>query len=253
MEMAGGGSDSYSNAPGSAGADGRSSRRYGMPLSASNFIQTPISALLEYSGILRPRSSHPEHESLVDGEGVATGFRDHASSRGSEASVSAAAGGEVSIRIIGSGDQDSLRTGTGSSQQLATGPGREGIAGEAGVQAEHAPAACDRQDGDPGNEDGMAEGASSATSSPSISSVSSASTESESGNGLGGSNRDSPYQRYDIQQAARWIEQILPFSLLLLVVFIRQHLQGVYFSLGPLSSLGVCFHRYLRFMRRFRF
>lgn len=42
-------------------------------------------------------------------------------------------------------------------------------------------------------------------------------------------SRDSPYQRYDIQQAARWIEQILPFSLLLLVVFIRQHLQGICF------------------------
>jgi hypothetical protein len=35
-------------------------------------------------------------------------------------------------------------------------------------------------------------------------------------------------QRYDIQQAARWIEQVLPFSLLLLVVFIRQHLQGIF-------------------------
>lgn len=51
--------------------------------------------------------------------------------------------------------------------------------------------------------------------------------------------RDSPYQRYDIQQAARWIEQILPFSLLLLVVFIRQHLQGISLSfivyISPLS------------------
>ncbi|CAA6654573.1 unnamed protein product [Spirodela intermedia] len=45
------------------------------------------------------------------------------------------------------------------------------------------------------------------------------------------SNRDSSYQRYDIQQAARWIEQILPFSLLLLVVFIRQHLQGFFVTI----------------------
>lgn len=46
-----------------------------------------------------------------------------------------------------------------------------------------------------------------------------------------GGNRDSSssYQRYDIQQAARLIEQILPFSLLLVVVFIRQHLQGILF------------------------
>ncbi|XP_075499861.1 uncharacterized protein LOC142538425 [Primulina tabacum] len=58
------------------------------------------------------------------------------------------------------------------------------------------------------------------------------------GNG-GNSNRDdnnsnnqnreaSAYQRYDIQQVARWVEQILPFSLLLLVVFIRQHFQGFF-------------------------
>lgn len=42
----------------------------------------------------------------------------------------------------------------------------------------------------------------------------------------GSTNAGSTYQRYDIQQVARWIEQILPFSILLLVVFIRQHLQG---------------------------
>jgi hypothetical protein len=46
------------------------------------------------------------------------------------------------------------------------------------------------------------------------------------GDGGGANGRDSSYQRYDIQHAARWIEQVLPFSLLLLVVFIRQHLQG---------------------------
>ncbi|TKY65635.1 RING finger and transmembrane domain-containing protein 2 [Spatholobus suberectus] len=43
--------------------------------------------------------------------------------------------------------------------------------------------------------------------------------------------RDSSYQRYDIQHAARWIEQVLPFSLLLLVVFIRQHLQGFFVTI----------------------
>lgn len=36
--------------------------------------------------------------------------------------------------------------------------------------------------------------------------------------------------RYDIQNVAQWIEQILPFSLLLLVVLIRQHLQGNHFT-----------------------
>jgi hypothetical protein len=49
--------------------------------------------------------------------------------------------------------------------------------------------------------------------------------------------RDTTYQRYDIQQLARWIEQILPFSLLLLVVFVRQHLQGN--SLAPTRSVAI--------------
>lgn len=40
------------------------------------------------------------------------------------------------------------------------------------------------------------------------------------------SGTSSSSSRYDIQHFARWIEQILPFSLLLLLVFIRQHLQG---------------------------
>lgn len=32
--------------------------------------------------------------------------------------------------------------------------------------------------------------------------------------------------RYDLQQAAQWTEQLLPFVLLLLMVFVREHLQG---------------------------
>jgi hypothetical protein len=44
-------------------------------------------------------------------------------------------------------------------------------------------------------------------------------------------DRDSSYQRYDIQQVASWIEQILPFSLLLLIVFVRQHLQGFFVTI----------------------
>lgn len=51
------------------------------------------------------------------------------------------------------------------------------------------------------------------------------------GDAVGPNGRDSSYQRYDIQHAARWIEQVLPFSLLLLVVFIRQHLQGFFVTI----------------------
>lgn len=64
-----------------------------------------------------------------------------------------------------------------------------------------------------------------------------------------GNNRDSSYQRYDIQQVARWIEQFLPFSLLLLVVFIRQHLQGNTLFLllkFPLFSFKFVFYYWVR-------
>lgn len=63
--------------------------------------------------------------------------------------------------------------------------------------------------------------------------------EESAGAGGDGVGRDSSYQRYDIQHAARWIEQVLPFSLLLLVVFIRQHLQGT-FSVTVLSDARFC-------------
>ncbi|EOY34728.1 hypothetical protein QUC31_018284 [Theobroma cacao] len=54
------------------------------------------------------------------------------------------------------------------------------------------------------------------------------SSESAIANGESGSRRDSStYQRDDVHCLSRWIEHILPFSLLLLV-FIRQHLQGFF-------------------------
>ncbi|WOH01282.1 hypothetical protein DCAR_0520664 [Daucus carota subsp. sativus] len=37
--------------------------------------------------------------------------------------------------------------------------------------------------------------------------------------------------RYDLQQAARLIERVIPFSFLLLLVFIRQHLQGFFVTI----------------------
>ncbi|KAL1819944.1 hypothetical protein DCAR_0416249 [Daucus carota subsp. sativus] len=61
-----------------------------------------------------------------------------------------------------------------------------------------------------------------------------------SGNGNADSNsvpagaaapRTPNQQRYDLQHAARLIEQIIPFSLLLMLVFIRQHLQGFFVTI----------------------
>jgi hypothetical protein len=137
----------------------------GLQLPSLSFLQSPLSFLLEYSGILPARSS-PHHH--------------HDDSRSSSAST-----GEVSIRII-EGERES-EYGVGE----AIG---ESIASEVETP--------------PPNGSG--------------------SESLEDGNGI---TTDSSYQRYDIQQVARWIEQILPFSLLLLLVFIRQHLQGTYCQL----------------------
>ncbi|ERN04265.1 hypothetical protein AMTR_s00077p00163180 [Amborella trichopoda] len=177
-------------------------RRYGMNFSASNLIQSPLSALLEYSGILRGRQSHQE-----SGENLAGII-----SRSEDSS-----GAEVSIRIIGAGEQEHLRSGSADSGE-ARGFSSDPIAGISGPNI---------------GAHGEGEGASSSSSSsaPLVSGIDSgASNPSEEvGSGVGGGNgRESSYQRYDIQQLAKWIEQILPFSLLLLVVFIRQHLQGFF-------------------------
>ncbi|RZS20061.1 hypothetical protein BHM03_00052528 [Ensete ventricosum] len=226
METPGGGSDPYGiRSPSSSaggGSSGGPSRRYGVPFSASNLIQAPLSALLEFSGILRPGVSQSETESLIPHPELNLAHVD-------ESSVSAVAdGGEVSIRIIGSGDQESLRMASTQPQPSTAWSGGQGNSGGRGVSGESNPAFSERRGGgDGGSNSGVGEAASSSASSvsASIAAVDGPSTDAEA-TMTGGSNRDSSYQRYDIQQVARWIEQILPFSLLLLVVFIRQHLQG---------------------------
>lgn len=120
------------------------------------FLQAPVTTVLEYSGVLRPRSNTEYHESeslIHDHHDTGTG------------GVSNGDNGEVSIRI-GEG---------------------EGVSGG------------EREMADSSDVDG--------------------------GGSHGGDS--SSQQRYDMQQVSRWIEQILPFSLLLLIVFVRQHLQGI--------------------------
>ncbi|XP_058075279.1 uncharacterized protein LOC131223788 isoform X2 [Magnolia sinica] len=204
METSGGNSDSYRSSSGSSGL-----RRYGMQFSASSFIQAPLSALLEYSGILRARSSHQENEGLIDGQNR----------------LDDSAAGEVSIRIIGSGDHENVRPG------VPVGPARDVDSGQNGVPVEQINGAVVGADHE---EDGGSGERGPSSPSPIMSPSSpSGGLDGEAGNATGGStnNRDSSYQRYDIQQVARWIEQILPFSLLLLVVFIRQHLQGFFVTI----------------------
>lgn len=202
-----------------------SSRRYGLNLSPSNFIQAPLAALLEYSGILRPRSSYPETEGLVNEGGVSAALRQ-------EDSAVVGNGGEVSIRIIGAGDHehehnpeyehghDIRRGGSCLAPRAIGGSGREGSSQNEASTLQQAAADAQAQGDDRGAEEGVT-----------AANLSSGGVDAEAGNGAGVNSRDSSYQRYDIQQAARWIEQVLPFSLLLLVVFIRQHLQGFFVTI----------------------
>nr|GLL28063.1 RING finger and transmembrane domain-containing protein 2-like [Ipomoea trifida] len=148
-------------------------------LTPLRFLRFPVSAILEYSGILRVRPESPESEGLM-----ADGAEPQNAADGSSGS------GEVSIRIIGAGEQD-----------------RGGV--EAAEEEDEEAAVEDRGVGGAGV----------------------VSDDSGDGGGGNGGGRGSSYQRYDIQRIARWIEQVLPFSLLLLVVFIRQHLQGFFVAI----------------------
>ncbi|KAH7515130.1 uncharacterized protein LOC107431414 [Ziziphus jujuba] len=201
MEAPGGNSEAYRSS-------NSISRRYGGLLSAANIIQAPLSTLLEYSNLLRGRSNHQETEGLIAGR-----FRDRLRGQLDEpVAVTSTNDGEVSIRIIGAGEQELDREGTG----LAVVQGREASASQNEVVVPEGGQGDDRIDR------GAGEG---------VSQTVNGGSDGEIGDGGGANARDSSYQRYDIQQAAKWIEQVLPFSLLLLVVFIRQHLQGFFVTI----------------------
>ncbi|KAA8517612.1 hypothetical protein F0562_015086 [Nyssa sinensis] len=218
MEASGGNSDAYG---GSSVIS--NSRRHRMQLSASDFFRSPLSTLLEYSGILRSRFSHPESDSLIN-SGVSVGFRDHIRNDTVAASSN---GGEVSIRIVGASEHEQHRVGT-VLPSSTVGQVRELTAqNEVFVQpmartasSTSVSSAIDGQGDSRSSDRGAGEGVSQSLN---------GGVDGEAGDGL--NNRDSSYRRYDIRQAARWIEQVLPFSLLLLVFFIRQHLQGFFVTI----------------------
>lgn len=179
----------------SAGAAASSLSRYGLNFSASSLLQALLAALLEYSGVV---PSGPVPQTVQQAV--------PSSSSSSEAdgllSAAAAGDGEVSIRIQGGpGDPDTASaTATGASPQDSI---------EVAASSNFDPVSVA---GRGGGADAEASGGGSGGA---------------TGNGAG----DRPYQRYDVHHVARWIEQILPFSLLLLVVFIRQHLQGFFVTI----------------------
>ncbi|XP_055828163.1 uncharacterized protein LOC129896325 [Solanum dulcamara] len=154
---------------------------FGVQFTPLRFFQSPVSTLLEYSGLFTVRPYNPETEPLVADDTVINDSESSTNVGGGNSSS-----GEVSIRIIGAGENQ-------------------------GIGAE------DEDDGEGGSVEERGSGVDSSSTVP----------DDDAGN----ASRDSSYQRFDIQQVARWIEQILPFSLLLLFVFIRQHLQGFFVTI----------------------
>ncbi|KAL6574459.1 hypothetical protein OROMI_011744 [Orobanche minor] len=219
MEASGGNLDAHRSSPSSTSTH---SRRHGMHISASNILRSPLSSFLEYTGILGTRSNHSESHGLLN-SGANSDYRDHHlhalfnDSVPTPPSNNGVIAGEVSIRIIGPSEHEHDRVAT----MLHSVP----AVGQLGVTSESFSRPVSRS-------------GSAASDLSSLESQVDLRSDREVGNGVAhsmnagdasegvGNNRDSSssYQRYDIQQAARWIEQVLPFALLLLVVFIRQHL-----------------------------
>jgi hypothetical protein len=191
---AGGSADRRGNGPG-PGAALSGLRRYGLNFSASSLLQAPIAALLEYSGVVpsgpAPQPVHPS---------AAPSSPSSSSEVDGLLSPPAAGDGEVSIRIQGGPGDPEAASGASSSSE-------DSIEATASSEVDQASSVAGRGGG---GADAEANGGTSGGAGT-------------AGNGAG----DRVYQRYDVHHVARWIEQILPFSLLLLVVFIRQHLQGL--------------------------
>ncbi|GAV74670.1 LOW QUALITY PROTEIN: hypothetical protein CFOL_v3_18151 [Cephalotus follicularis] len=136
-------------------------------------------------------------------------------------SLSISVSPEVSVRIIGAGEHDINDRETSLLQP------RDGAAQpQSELSIQPSLSIYDDSRTDRG-------GVTAAAAGDAVSQSGTATVDGEPAEAVSGNGRDSSYQRYDIQQATRWIKQVLPFSLLLLVVFIRQHLQvtGFFVSL----------------------
>ncbi|XP_015877618.3 uncharacterized protein LOC107414042 [Ziziphus jujuba] len=233
METSGNGSDSYTNSTqentSTSGGGGGNNQRLGfgrMQLSALNFFRSPLSFLLDYSGILPPATNHRETEPLIAVNGGAASPDSRPQSPGPcvETVFGGTSSGEVSIQIIGGGEQE----GGGHSV-----PSQGQQAGEAsldrnGESVGGMPVSENQSSG--GRSDNGAAAAMAGGRVPSPP-AGSGRVDSVGVRSSGDDNSRDSYPRNDIQQFAKWTEQVLPFSLLLLVVFIRQHLQGFFVTI----------------------
>ncbi|XP_028796162.1 E3 ubiquitin-protein ligase RNFT1-like [Neltuma alba] len=192
---------------------------YGMRLAPVSPFRSPVSLLLNYAGILHSSSSARDSEATTVNSGVTPlEIRSQLPESGTACSSSA---GEVSIRIIGAAEQE---------QSVALGSFSTTSLNQLG-QVDHDDLTRNRG-GMPALDEGAEDRSGRAPLVSSTTPATSGQVDENVGNAAESNHGDSSsYQRYDIQQAAKWIEQILPFSLLLLVVFIRQHLQGFFVTI----------------------
>lgn len=203
-------------------------------------LPSPLSVLLEYSGRLRSSSSTGYYESVIDNNEVAASElrpdRQTFSLDSSAATVcsgrSDRCSGEVAIRIGGAVEQNhdaGLGWVSSSSQNQSVDDDLMGNEGGMPVLNE---------DADGSNGITAGERTPLVSSSSSLAGSTSGQEDTGSGNGPESNLRDlSSHESYNFQQLAKWLEQVLPFSLLLLVVFIRQHLQGDISHSSPFVSL----------------
>ncbi|CAL0317819.1 unnamed protein product [Lupinus luteus] len=209
---------------------------YGMNFPSVRTLRSPLSYLLERSGIL---TSGPEPEAVIVNNGV-TGseLRSQLQTQSLNGGGAADIGtlctnstGEVAIRIIGAGENDHNVVGSGSLSSSSWSPRGEVGYGDLMSDRDGRPGLVDDGGGDDHGEIANDERVHRVSSSSSLAGNGQVGGDA-AGNGSESNGRESSsYQRFDIQQIAKWIEQILPFSLLLFVVFIRQHLQGFFVTI----------------------
>ncbi|PON72881.1 TNF receptor-associated factor [Parasponia andersonii] len=179
-------------------------RRFGIQIPESSFIRAPLTAFLEHTGIFGGGgggSGSQETRGFVgnwhlQSRMARNSLQEEGDDDGNDDEDDLVGGGveedeeeEVSIRIIGAAEHQNEPVSVGGANVVQQNGSGNDNAGPSSARG-----------GGEGND--------------------------ESGTGATGNGRDSSYQRYDIQHFARWFEQILPFTLLLLIVFIRQHYQG---------------------------
>jgi hypothetical protein len=182
-----------------------------MHLSSANVLPAPFSAMLELTGLIRGRSQY-YHVEEEEGEEAMTESLDQSLEFGSSrfGGMMDGGGAEVSIRIFG-GDEEEPE------QWRAVGAvdGDEGMMMASTSSSSPGGGGAISSEQDSIGEEAAETSSSSRTSSP----ANAAAADHEN-------SAPASSQQYDFQLMATWIEHALPFTILLLMVFIRQHLQG---------------------------